>query len=252
MPNLHELVAYTNSLLAIDQFKDYAPNGLQVEGKDEIKKIVTGVTASQGVIDRAVALGADAVLVHHGYFWRGEDPCVTGMKGRRLRTLIKNNISLLAYHLPLDAHPEFGNNACLAQLFDFSVDGPFGRPGETPIGFFGQCPNPTTGEDLKNKISTALGREPLHIAGHDKEIKRVAWCSGGAQSYFQSAIDLGVDAFITGEVSEPVYYLALENGVDFFAAGHHATERYGVQALSKRLADKFSLQVEFVDISNPI
>lgn len=252
MTQLSDLLEYTNKLLEIDRYKDYGPNGLQVQGKAQINKIISGVTASRDLIDAAIEAEADAVLVHHGYFWKGEDPCLVGMKGERIRRLIKADLNLLAYHLPLDAHAELGNNARLAQLLGIEVEGRFIGDAETGIGMHGVLSQPMAGAELANHIGRMLERQPLYIAGSDKPVKRIAWCSGGAQGYIQQAIALGVDAYITGEVSEHTVHTARECGLHFYSAGHHATERYGVQALGDHLASKFAIQHQFIDIDNPV
>ncbi|PWV61812.1 Nif3-like dinuclear metal center hexameric protein [Plasticicumulans acidivorans] len=249
---LADLVAYTDELLAVGSFSDYCPNGLQVEGRGEVRRIVGGVTACQALLDAAVAARADLVLVHHGYFWKGEEARITGMRKRRLATLLTQDMSLLAYHLPLDAHPQLGNNAQLARVLGFAVDGVLGGGGRTPgLVMTGTLGREMSGAELAAHIGGCLGREPLHVAGSSRAIRRVAWCSGGAQSYIDLAIAAGVDAYLTGEVSEPTVHSARENELHFFAAGHHATERYGVQALGAHLAQSCGLQFEFIDVPNP-
>ena len=248
-----ELVAYIDHLLDIDRFSDYCPNGLQVEGRAEIRVLVGGVTACQALLDAAVERGADAVLVHHGYFWKGEDPCLTGMKYRRLATLLRHGIGLLAYHLPLDAHPELGNNAQLARVLDLTVTGVAGGDGRTPgLVMLGKPAEPVGGAEFAAHLAARLGRQPLHIAGNDAPIRQLAWCTGGAQSFIATAAEAGADAFLTGEASEQTVHFARENGLHFFAAGHHATERYGVRALGAHLAQEFGLRFAFVDIDNPV
>ena len=250
---LRELVAHTNRLLEIDRFSDYCPNGLQVEGRAEICTLVGGVTACQALLDAAVERGADAVLVHHGYFWKGEDPCLTGMKHRRLATLLRHDIGLLAYHLPLDAHPELGNNAQLARMLDLTVTGAAGGAGRTPgLVMLGEPASPVSGAEFAAHLAARLGRQPLHIAGSDAPIRQLAWCTGGAQSSITTAHEAGADAFLTGEASEQTVHFARENGLHFFAAGHHATERYGVQALGAHLTQEFGLRFAFVDVDNPV
>lgn len=244
-----ELLCYLGELLDPGRFKDYCPNGLQVEGCAEVGRIVCGVTASQALLDEAVAHGADTVLVHHGWFWRGEDGRVTGIRKARLKTLLANDINLLAYHLPLDAHPDFGNNAQLARLFGWL---PEGRFAEQDIGWQGCLPAPSTLAEVSTQVGAALARPPLAVGDPARRIKRVAWCSGGAQGYFEQAIALGVDLFLSGEISEQTVHLARESGVAYLAAGHHATERYGVQALGQHLAERFGLECSFVDIDNPV
>lgn len=252
MVRLEELVDYANKLLEIGEFDDYCPNGLQLDGKREVARLATGVTASQALIDAALAWGADAILVHHGFFWKGEPAQLTGLKYRRLRALIRADVGLLAYHLPLDAHPELGNNARLAALLGLSVSGRFGGGvAGRAVGMHGHLSEPLAAEALAQRLEHALGRRPLHIASDKPTIRTVAWCSGGAQNYIQQAVELGVDAYITGEVSEHTVHIARESGIHFFAAGHHATERYGAQALGEHLAQKFSLTHRFIDIPNP-
>ncbi|MBL4762877.1 MAG: Nif3-like dinuclear metal center hexameric protein [Gammaproteobacteria bacterium] len=252
MVSLTELTRYTNKLLNVSQFQDYCPNGLQVEGRAEIKKIVSGVTACQALIDIAIEKEADVLLVHHGYFWKNESPVITGVKKKRIQALLANGISLLAYHLPLDAHKELGNNVQLAQRLGFDIEGWFaGRKGQE-IACHGALKSVSSAEALQQSISAVLHREALHIPGAAKEIKSIAWCTGAAQGYIEDAIALGVDAYISGEVSESTVHAARESGVHFFSCGHHATERYGVQALAAHLSEKFALAHEFVDIDNPV
>lgn len=252
MVDLRELVAYTDELLAAGTFTDYCPNGLQVEGRAEVRCIVGGVTASQALLDAAVRAGADAVLVHHGYFWKGESPCVTGMKRRRLATLLAHGLSLIAYHLPLDAHPAFGNNARLGAELGFRITGTLGGSARTPgLVMVGELDAPMDGAALAARIETRLGRVPLHVAGAQTPIRRIAWCTGGGQGYIEVAVAAGVDAYLSGEVSEQTVHVARECGLHFFAAGHHATERYGVPALGEHLAARFGVEFRFIDLPNP-
>ncbi|WP_374476176.1 Nif3-like dinuclear metal center hexameric protein [Zoogloea sp.] len=244
-----ELQRYLDNLLDVGRFRDYSPNGLQVEGRAEIRRIVCGVTASQALLDAALARDADAVLVHHGYFWRGEDACITGLRRKRLGTLLRSDINLFAYHLPLDAHPELGNNAQLGRLMGWT---PEGRFGEQDIGWIGQLAQSTPAELLMRQLAARLGREPLLLGEPGRAVKRIAWCTGGAQSYFEQAIACGVDCFVSGEASEQTTHLARESGVAYLAVGHHASERYGVQALGAHLAERWGLEVDFVDVDNPI
>ena len=251
MVQLKDLLNYSNNILEIERFNDFCPNGLQVEGKPELKKLVSGVTASQALIDAAIAEEADALLVHHGYFWKGEDPRIIGLKYKRISRLMEAGISLLAYHLPLDAHPLYGNNAKLAEILDFNVAGRF--PSDvSAVGMYGTLKTPMSAGDFSDKIAASLGQQPLHIGGNSEQIHTVAWCSGAAQNYIEAASELGVDAYITGEVSEQTVHIARESGIHFYAAGHHATERYGVQALGEHLAMHFALKHQFIDISNPV
>lgn len=251
MVMLHELVAYTGALLNVSAFKDYCPNGLQVEGRVQVHTLVSGVSASARLLDAALALNADAILVHHGYFWKGEDARVVGYKKQRLQRLLRADVNLLAYHLPLDAHPELGNNAQLAQVLGLNITGAFDTDSGPKLGLVGELSQPQSGELFAAHIERVLGRTPLHVAGAASQIKTVAWCSGGAQGYIDRAASLGVDAYLTGEVSEYTVHIARETGLHFFAAGHHATERYGVQALGAHLARHFGLRHEYVEIENP-
>lgn len=252
MVQVADLTQYIADLLAVDRFKDYGPNGLQVEGRKEINRIVSGVTASLALIEAAIEAQADAILVHHGYFWKGEDPCLVGMKAARIRRLMQAEINLLAYHLPLDAHAELGNNVQLARCLGFNIEGRFIGDADTGIGMHGRLPNTMSGVDLATHVGRVLDRLPLHIEGSDRPIKRIAWCTGGAQGYIEQAAALGVDAYLTGEVSEQTVHAAREYGIHFFAAGHHATERYGVQALGSHLANNFELECQYVEIENPV
>jgi len=244
-----ELVEYLDELLQPAKFRDYCPNGLQVEGRTEVGRLVAGVTASQALLDEAVARRADTVLVHHGYFWKGEEARVTGIRRRRLATLLAHDINLIAYHLPLDAHPEFGNNAQLAARLGAR---PEGRFGEQEIAWFGSLPEPCLAGELADRLAQTLGRQPLLVGGATRPLRRIGWCSGGAQGYFEQAIALGLDAYISGEISEQTVHLARESGVAYFACGHHATERYGVQALAEHLSGRLGLTCDFVDIDNPV
>ncbi len=245
----NELEHYLNQLLDVSRFQDYCPNGLQVEGRERIQKIVTGVTASLELLKAAIAHEADAVIVHHGYFWRGENACITGMKHRRIALLMQHKITLFAYHLPLDIHPELGNNAQLAKRLDFVENDRFGEQG---IVVRGTLKTAMPLRALGEKISQTLGREPQLIGDPDQPVRQLAWCTGAAQGYFEAAIAQNVDAYITGEISEQTVHAARESGVAFVAAGHHATERYGVLALGEHLADKFGIHHQFVDIDNPV
>lgn len=246
------LVEYCNTLLDSRAFQDYCPNGLQVEGRDQIGLLVTGVTASQAMVDAAIAAGADMLLVHHGYFWKGESAPITGIKQRRLKALLGNDLNLLAYHLPLDVHAELGNNVQLAKLMGWSISGGLEPGNPRSVGLHGELPEPMSGAEVAADLARVLHRHPQHIAGNDRPIKRIAWCTGAAQGYIDKAIALGVDAFVTGEISEPTVHAARENGIHFFSAGHHATERYGVQALGEHLAQHFGIAHRFIDIDNPV
>jgi dinuclear metal center YbgI/SA1388 family protein len=246
---LKQLVNYTRQILQVERFTDYCPNGLQVEGKSDVNKIVTGVSASMDFLEAAKSAGADAVLVHHGYFWKSEDDCIVGLKRNRIKFLLDNEISLLAYHLPLDAHPELGNNVQLGKVLGLNVKAYSGNQGLIAQAALGE---PQTLGQVAQHIASQLGRAPLVIGDLTQSIKSLAWCTGGAQGYITDAIDLGVDLFISGEISEQTVHLARESGVAYIAAGHHATERYGVKALGEHLATEFALGHEFVDIDNPV
>lgn len=249
---LNVLVQYCNELLKSNNFKDYCPNGLQVEGKPAVKKIVSGVTACQALLDKAALMNADLVLVHHGYFWKGEQDNIVSIKKKRIKTLLDNDMSLLAYHLPLDAHATLGNNIQLANKMNWTItSGVSGEVGQS-IALLGELKTAIPAQALAEQLANTLEREPLHLAGHDRLIKRIAWCTGAAQSYLEEAAQHNIDAFISGEVSEQTTHLVRELGVDYFSAGHHATERYGVQALGEHLAAEFQLEHHFVDIDNPV
>ncbi|WP_127956535.1 type 2 GTP cyclohydrolase I [Serratia microhaemolytica] len=246
MHNL-ELESLLNRELDCGAFQDYAPNGLQVEGRAEVQRIVTGVTACQALIEAAVQQQADAIVVHHGYFWKGEAPVVRGMKRRRLKTLLSHDINLYGYHLPLDAHPTLGNNAQLAKLWGIESKGLI-----EPLLPYGEFSQPLSAAALRQRLESSLGRSVLHCGDNaPTDIRRVAWCSGGGQSFIDRAASFGVDAFISGEVSEQTIHSAREMGLHFFAAGHHATERGGVKALGEWLASQHGFEVTFIDIANP-
>ena len=248
---LHTLVGETDRFLDSVRVVDYCPNGLQVEGRGEVRRIVSGVTASQALLDAAVEAQADLVLVHHGYFWKNENPCIVGMKQRRLKTLLSHDISLLAYHLPLDLHPEVGNNAQLARRLGIVVEGSLEPGNPRAVGLLGSLPQALAPQAFAAQVAGVLGREPLLVAG-ERPIRRLAWCTGAAQGYIEQAVAAGADAYLTGEVSEATVHCARENGISFLAAGHHATERYGVQALGEWLAQRFAIEHRFVDCDNPV
>jgi dinuclear metal center YbgI/SA1388 family protein len=243
------LVAYCDRLLDADRFSDSAPNGLQVEGERPVQRLVSGVTASAALIDAAGESGADAILVHHGWFWKGENPCLTGIKGRRARRLLRAGASLIAYHLPLDAHPTMGNNATLGMRLGVLDAEP--APGTEGLLWTGRLAHGCSPDALAGEISERLGRQPTLVRAGRLCIERLAWCTGGGQGYIAQAAELGVDAFLSGEISEQTTHQAREYGIAFIAAGHHATERFGVQALGGHLAERFKLEHRFVDIDNP-
>ena len=245
-----QLLAAFDALLEPERFKDFAPNGLQVEGRAEVSKIVSGVTASLALIEAAVAEKADAILVHHGLFWRGQDGRITGWMRKRIGLLMQHNINLFAYHLPMDAHPELGNNAQLGARLGF---GAIGRFGEQQLGWLGEAPQVpmASPQALADHIQAVLGRAVTLVEGKPCAMRRVAWCTGGAQGYFEAAIAAGADVFITGEISEPQAHYARECGVSFIACGHHASERYGAPAVAAHVAAQLGLTHLFIDIDNP-
>ncbi len=252
MAVLQDIVAYCDQKLRIETYVDYCPNGLQIAGSSEVKALVSGVTASAALIETAIDIKADAILVHHGYFWKGEDPRIIGIKYNRIKKLIENNISLIAYHLPLDGHPQLGNNACLAErlgIYEYTVaaDGP-GK------GLLCYCDlkEPLTVAQLSDNLNRALNRKPMIIKGGAELISSVGWCTGGAQSMIDQSIHLGLDAYISGEISEQTTHSAIEGELHYFSAGHHATERFGVKALGEHLERKFEINHYNVDIPNPV
>ena len=244
-----ELDAYLDQYLDVAKFRDYCPNGLQVEGTERVERIVSGVTASADLLAAAIEAHAHAVVVHHGYFWRGEDPRIVGTRRRRIALLLEHGINLYAFHLPLDAHPEVGNNVSLARELGLVVDG---RGGEQEMVFHGHADTELTLGALARRVEERLARAPLVIGEASRPVRRIAWCTGAAQGYIEDAARLGADAYLTGEASEQTVHFAREAGVGFIAAGHHATERYGVQALGAHLAARFGLEHRFIDIPNPV
>jgi len=253
MAQRKEIVDYLFDYLNVGEFRDYCPNGLQVEGKNEINHIVAGVTASQELIERAIEQKADAVLVHHGYFWKGENETITGIKQKRIKALLQADINLLAYHLPLDAHTEVGNNVQLAKVLDIEITGTESVNGVNNMLWKGRFAEPVKADEVKMRLENALGRAALHLSSSsDVPIQSIAWCTGGAQGYIQNAADLGLDAYLSGEVSEQTFHQSKELDIHYFAAGHHATERYGVQALAKHLERRFGVTSEFIDLDNPV
>ena len=246
---LDALNNYLNTLLQPERFSDYCPNGLQVEGKQEINKIVTGVTASMALLQAALQANADAVLVHHGYFWRGEALPIVGIKKRRIQFLLQHDINLFAYHLPLDMHPELGNNVMLAKQLGLQVTAWAGEKNMLALAELNQV---QTLQSFALMIENKLKRPPQVIGDLQKSIKTIALCTGAAQGYIEEAVEAGADVYISGEISEQTVHVARESGMSYISAGHHATERYGIQALGEHLAQKFSLQHEFIDMDNPV
>jgi dinuclear metal center YbgI/SA1388 family protein len=247
-----QLATYVHELLACATFEDYAPNGLQIEGRHAIRRIATAVTASKEAISEAIAFQADALLVHHGYFWRGEATVITGMKRERIGKLMAQDMSLFAYHLPLDCHLALGNNACLGRLLSIETIQTHSVNKTANLLWSGSFAKPIAANAFAREIETKLGRKPLLVSGSVKPIERIAWCSGGAQDFIEEASHLGVDAYLSGEISERTYYQAQELQLHYFAAGHHATERFGIQALGHHLADQFALDHLFIDSANPV
>lgn len=248
MAQRSDIESHLGALLAVDRFKDYGPNGLQVEGRAEVRRLVSGVTASLALIEAAAADGADAIVVHHGLFWRGQSGCITGWMRQRLALLLAHEINLFAYHLPLDAHPELGNNAQFGVRLGLRADARFG---EQDLGCIGAAGASRDAQLLAQQVQAALGRAPVLLPGDGRPLRRIAWCTGGAQGFFEAAIAAGADAYLTGELSEPQAHIARETGVAFLACGHHATERYGAPALGAHLAQQFGLDHRFIEIENP-
>jgi dinuclear metal center YbgI/SA1388 family protein len=244
-----ELQTYLDQLLEVARFRDYCPNGLQVEGRDSIGTIITGVTASRALLDAAMAAGADAVIVHHGYFWRGEDARITGLRKHRLAMLLCNDINLFAFHLPLDVHPGLGNNVQLAKRMGWTVEGRFG---DQDVGCYGAAASEVTSGFVAAELGRVLGRTACILGEANRPVRRIAWCTGAAQGLFEQAVAAGADLYVSGEISEPNMHVAHESGIPYIAAGHHATERYGIQALGEHLAQTFALDCRFVDIPNPV
>ena len=251
MASAQELLKSFDGLLQPERFRDYGPNGLQVEGKDQVRRMVSGVTASRALIERAADAGADAIFVHHGLFWRGQDGRVTGWMKQRLALLLRHDINLFAYHLPLDAHPVLGNNAQFGLKLGLEASACFG---EQELGFLGARRDGgvfDTPEQLARHLEGRLGRNAVCVGGDQRPLRRIAWCTGGAQGYFEAAIAAGADAFITGEISEAQAHYARECGVAFLACGHHASERYGAPAVASHVAAQLGVEHSFVDIDNP-
>ncbi|MBN9372175.1 MULTISPECIES: Nif3-like dinuclear metal center hexameric protein [unclassified Hydrogenophaga] len=247
--NRDTLVHAFDALLQPAPFKDYGPNGLQVEGRAQVRRLISGVTASLALIEAAIEMQADAIFVHHGLFWRGQDGRVTGWMKQRLSRLLAHDINLIAYHLPLDAHPTLGNNAQLARVLDIALEDGV-RFGDQSLGFMGQRPT-APAEALAAHVEQALGRPVTLVAPPGHTVRRIGLCTGGAQGYFEAAIAAGADAFITGEISEPQAHYARECGVAYLACGHHASERYGAPAVAAHVASALGLEHRFIDIPNP-
>lgn len=250
--SIDALLSLANAVMKPEEFSDYCPNGLQVSGSEHVDKIVAGVTASQALIERAIDEQADVLLVHHGFFWKGEDPRIVGLKFKRIKRLIEHNINLIAYHLPLDAHPELGNNAQLAKLLGIEVSGGLESGNPRSVGNIGRLAEPLAAQAFCERVSQVLQREPLLIEAGSHLIETIGWCTGAAQGYIENAAELGMDAYLSGEISEPTTHSAREHGLHYIAAGHHATERYGVKALGEYLAGQLDIHCQFIDVDNPV
>ena len=249
---LNELSRYLQQYLSVDKIKDYCPNGIQVEGRENVKRIIGGVTACQALIDAAVERNACAILVHHGYFWKGEAQPITGIKKKRIKQLLLNDISLLAYHLPVDVHPECGNNAQLAQCLDIEITGSLEIGNPRSVGLVGKLQHARSAQQFAAHVSDRLGRKCEFVGEPDQLIHSIGFCTGAAQGMIDLAVSQNLDAYLSGEISEPTVHVARETGLVYFAAGHHATERAGIQALGQHLAEKFDIEFEFIDIDNPV
>ena len=252
MAKLQDIIQWCDQTLKSTEFKDYAPNGLQIEGKTEVRKILAAVTASQDAIDAAIRENADLLLVHHGYFWKGEAYPITGMRGKRIKSLIQHDISLLAYHLPLDSHPSLGNNAAIADLLELERIETLDPSERHPIGNIGYLNQPMPVEEFKKFVSEKLKFDVTHLPADKNMIEKVGFCTGGAQDFIVKAAEQGCDAYISGEVSERTFYEAKELGIHYFACGHHATERYGVQRLGQAISEQFDIEYVYFELNNPI
>ena len=252
MAKLQDIIQWCDQTLKSPEFKDYAPNGLQIEGKTEVHKILAAVTASQDAIDAAIRENADLLLVHHGYFWKGEAYPITGMRGKRIKSLIQHDISLLAYHLPLDSHPSLGNNAAIADLLKLERIEALDPSERHPIGNIGYLNQPMPVEEFKKFVSEKLKFDVTHLPADKNMIEKVGFCTGGAQDFIVKAAEQGCDAYISGEVSERTFYEAKELGIHYFACGHHATERYGVQRLGQAISEQFDIEYVYFELNNPI
>ncbi len=246
------LHVWLDKLLKPDNYSDYCPNGLQVEGGDQLDLIVTAVTASQAAIEHAVACGAQALLVHHGLFWRGDGAPVVGMLKQRLSLLLAHDINLFAYHLPLDCHTEFGNNAEMARALLWQIHGDMCFNGVAGLGCWSELAEVVEPEQLRQDLHEVIKQKPQFYSGGQHAIKRVGWCTGAAQDGIVKASELGLDAYISGEVSERTVYQARELGIHYFAVGHHASERFGVRILGDHIASAHGIEHQFFDDDNPV
>ena len=252
MATLQDIIQWCDDTLKAAEFKDYAPNGLQIEGKTEVRKILCAVTASQDAIDAAIAQNADLLLVHHGFFWKGEAYPITGMRGKRIKSLIQNDISLVGYHLPLDSHPTLGNNAAIADILELDSIEPLDPNERHPIGNIGYLKTAISPQGFKTLLTDKLGFNAIHLPAEKDLIQKVGFCTGGAQDFIAQAAKMNCDAYISGEVSERTFYEAKELNVHYYACGHHATERYGVQRLAKAISEQFNIEYSYFELNNPI
>lgn len=252
MANLNDIIQWCDQTLKTQEFKDYAPNGLQIEGKQDVKKILCAVTASQDAIDACIAEDADVLLVHHGYFWKGEPYPITGMRGERIKKLIQHGISLIAYHLPLDAHPSLGNNAAIAELLKLENIQPLDFNDKHPIGNVAMLKSPISVSEFQTLLKNNINPNILHLSAQREMIQRIGYCTGAAQDFISKASEQLCDAYISGEVSERTFYEAKELNVHYFACGHHATERYGIQRLGKAIAEQFGITYHYFEQDNPV
>lgn len=252
MAQLKEIIQWCDQTLNTHEFKDYAPNGLQIEGRSDVQKILCAVTASQEAIEAAIAQNADLLLVHHGYFWKGEPYPITGMRGKRIKSLIQHDISLVGYHLPLDSHPSLGNNAAIAECLALENLQALDPSERHPIGNIGFLKQAMSATEFRDYLTARLGFKTIHLPAEKSQIQKVGFCTGAAQDFIGKAAEQGCDAFISGEVSERTYYEAKELGVHYYACGHHATERYGVQRLAKAISEQFNIEYSYFELNNPI
>ena len=252
MAQLKEIIQWCDQTLNTHEFKDYAPNGLQIEGRSDVQKILCAVTASQEAIEAAIAQNADLLLVHHGYFWKGEPYPITGMRGKRIKSLIQHDISLVGYHLPLDSHPTLGNNAAIAECLALENLQALDPSERHPIGNIGFLKQALSATEFRDYLTARLGFNTIHLPAEKNQIQKVGFCTGAAQDFIGKAAEQGCDAFISGEVSERTYYEAKELDVHYYACGHHATERYGIQRLAKAISEQFNIEYSYFELNNPI
>ncbi len=246
---IRDMIQYLDGILEPLKYRDYAPNGLQVEGRSEVRRVVTGVTACRALINAARERGADCLLVHHGWFWKGEEMRIIGVRHRRIRSLIDAGLNLVAYHLPLDDNEILGNNVLLGKALGVEIDARFGEEGFARTGLL---PQEMRVEALAENLAVLFNRKPLCVGKTEGTVRRIGWCTGAAQDMIEDAVAAGCDCYISGEISERTFHLAHELGIAYLACGHHATERFGIRALGEKLAADTGLDVEFIDIKNPV